>query len=1316
MGARPGVKLRSRPVRTYGAVQRSWSGAQDTTGKRGWWPQVASLDGGITPSVVSVIRFGGRIFLAGDFATVAGEVRLGFAALEADTGILVAGGWEAVFPGGSGFPQVLATDGTYLYAGGDFDTVNDEQGSGLVTEINGLAVNGLVRFDYNGNLDTTWNPSPNANPDIAVMVYNSDRSSLYIAGNGLTALNGIGRIRVAEILVSDGSATAWNPDPDDDVLAIAVDMDRELVYLGGKFLTLDAGGTPRLRVARTDYAGVVDTWAPDADDEVYALLLDGTGAYVGGLFTNIGVTPVGRGGGAFIDDQGEARSWDPLVDISVTRLAKYREFIFVGGNFTSCDAAARNGLALLHDADHWLGGNLDHDDWDPGLDTATVLDAFLLDRTLYVAGNFTSSSVSTNKLLQAISWPIFTDANSIYFSKAGDDANAGTEASPKLTPEGADAAKDDDHRYVVCQDGGTYDLVEPMTLTHAQTWKLPGGMFAEDGFTPTVQIRRGPVPGTYGARRSGRTKFSTGLPATFLYVQKNGDDASGTRGDVSLPYKTHAAAIADALTGDTIQTQDSGTYIEDLVIGNTALIFQAADGQVPLLQNGAGAIHFDVEGTGTLEMYGYVITDIPKTTGSMFYIKRNLTLWDCTISGNNICIQIPSTANLLTASLNGSIFHKVNAQVVLIQIKTATTVVDNCLFEGCAAFCSSAPFADIGYSLPVATNQTPPILVERTEFRDSRGFYSIYGSKGDQVGAVTPGILEVNRVLFTGSAARFCHGIGYVTTESNPLVVTDTTFNRLGGAAIYTPSGDAKITVKRCLADHCGGNGVYPSFWIASNRVAGASDVVFENCVSIRSTGTGFLFQVSGGATSYQGSLTLTRCVVLGAGGDGIDTYCQPANPSDSSQFTNITGCLVKGISSPNNSLRVVGGNPSRATVTYSVLDGLTGGAFTRGTGFFSGDPLFLDVSDGTENVGLSPESPAFNAFQNQSNIGLLAPLLEVTASVARFWIDGFILNGDLNTYDGIQADFGLAAPMESSWNTFDGLGPTGIQLASGSGSRNCFYSTNGTAISAADSGGVVSRNVGARCDGAFLVAGGTGSSFLNNTSYGCQYGEFDLFGALPAVSKNQVFSASAVLDYAGPNELTFSDVERKSTDATISGTRRAPLFRDLSTLDLRLQALKNGNFFDSPAVGLADDGGDAGAYDFYYGPGTVEWTLIEFMANGYVNPYWMPRHVWLSKMSEDVTFGGVTFSDASASGMEFTFEWPESAYMPQAQIDDLQAVFEATDSGGECQLSFDGGTEWIPVIRMLSSGFDWQELKPLTFAWDGAAMRLVRMVFRVQP
>ncbi len=1314
MAQRPGVKIRSRPVRTYDAAQLSWSGAQDVAGRRGWWPQLGVVSGPGSPYVSEVFRFGGRIIIAGDFNDVGGETRIAFAAIEADTGLVPTVGWSGTLNGG--FAQAFATDGTYLYVGGAFDEVDDGYGGGPVNTINGSPIAGLVRFDYDGVLDQTWNPVPNASPNISVLTYNQDRGTLYVGGSGLTSIGGQGRIRAAEIYVATGLATTWNPAPDDVVFAIVPDLDRELVYLGGDFLNL--GASPKVRLGRTDYAGTVEAWAPAPNDTVYDVLPDSKGAYAVGFFTSAGVTPAGRGGGAFLDDQGELRAWDPLADVSVKRIRRYREFLFLAGDFTSCDGVARNGLALVHDADHWRGGNQDHDDWDPGLDVADVQDVFLVDRTLYVAGTFTSSSVSANGLVQAISWPIFTDANSIFFSKAGDDADAGTEAAPKLTPEGADAARDDDHRYMVCLDSGTYDLSEPLSMAFAQTWQLPGGLFSADGFDPVLQIRRGTVPGTFGARKTGRTKFSTGLAATFLYVEKNGDDGSGTRGDPSKPFKTHAAAIVAALTGDTIQTQDSGLYIEDLVIGNKSLIFQAADGQLPVLQNGAGAIHFDVEGTGTLAMYGYTIADIPKTTGSCFYVKRNLTLWDCTVSGNNVCVQVPVSANTLTVSLNGSIFHKVNAQVVLLQKKDTTVLGDNVLFEGCSAFCPAQPFAVIGYFFTsLFVDQNPNITLSRVEFRDTQSLYTVY--MRNHTGAISftlQGTTEVNRSLFTASTPRLNHGVVYDCFVANPVILSDVTFQNLGGSAVYgIYPGDLTITANRVLADHCGRAGVYPAFWIASTRIASNADVYFADCVAIKPTGNGFLFQYPATVVSYQGRLDLIRCDVQGPGADGIAIYSAPANPASSAQWSYVDSCLIQGIPPSSVGFRATGGSPSRIFISYSVIQGNVVGGPTLSTGFAAGDPLFLDVTDGTENLGLSPNSQAFDAYQNQVNMGLRAPLLSITAAAARFWIDGFILAGDRNTYDGVGLAFGLVAPVEVSWDTFDGLGPQGAQLASGSDSRNCLYSTNGPAINAADSGGEVSRNVGARCTGAFLVVGGTNLKSQNNTAYRCQYGQFDLFGAQAAFSKNQIFSASSVLDYAGPNTIEDSDVERKSDDATITGTRRAPLFRDLASLDLRLQAINAGNFFDSPAVGLADDGGDAGAFAFFYGPGTVAWELTELMQGGFVNPYWVPRHVWLAKVSEDLTWGGVTYSDASASGLEFVFEWPENAYMPQAQVDALQAIYEATDSGGECQLSFDGGTTWIPVVRLLSSGFDWQELRPLTFAWEGAPMRLARMIFRVQ-
>jgi hypothetical protein len=149
----------------------------------------------------------------------------------------------------------------------------------------------------------------------------------------------------------------------------------------------------------------------------------------------------------------------------------------------------------------------------------------------------------------------------------------------------------------------------------------------------------------------------------------------------------------------------------------------------------------------------------------------------------------------------------------------------------------------------------------------------------------------------------------------------------------------------------------------------------------------------------------------------------------------------------------------------------------------------------------------------------------------------------------------------------------------------------------------------------------------------------------------------------------------------------------------------------DSPAVGLASDGRDAGAYEMTYGPLDKTWTLVSFATSGWRNPNTYIRKVNPVKLAEVDTFGGSTRSTAIAFKREFPLNWDGDTDMPAAQLTALKAIYETGD--GECQLSLDGGTTWIPVRVMRGTEFSYTEITGLPYSDDSVPTPVGEMVFR---
>src|SRR6185503_10659703 len=115
------------------------------------------------------------------------------------------------------------------------------------------------------------------------------------AGGSFTNIGGQSRNRIAALdaTVNTNMATAWDPNANSSVLALAVSG--TTVYAGGEFGLI--GGQLRSHIAALD--GTINTnmataWNPSAfyDTEisanVFALAVSGTTVYVGGSFLGIG--------------------------------------------------------------------------------------------------------------------------------------------------------------------------------------------------------------------------------------------------------------------------------------------------------------------------------------------------------------------------------------------------------------------------------------------------------------------------------------------------------------------------------------------------------------------------------------------------------------------------------------------------------------------------------------------------------------------------------------------------------------------------------------------------------------------------------------------------------------------------------------------------------------------------------------------------------------------------------------------------------------------------------------------------------------------
>ena len=222
----------------------------------------------------------GKILVGGEFyAGLGGGVRYFFGRLNAD------GSLDAAFaPGVDGSVYTIAVQGDgKILLGGLFTHAGGEFGD---TERNRIA-----RFNPDGSLDLTFNPG--ADNRVEVIAVQADGKILVGGifdglggGTGTTPRFNIGRINPDGIVDQD-----FIPGADGTVYTFAPQADGRIL-VGGAFTMLGGGGTgatPRQNIGRLNADGSIDPFNPGAEEDVRALAIQIDGnVLAAGTFSGLG--------------------------------------------------------------------------------------------------------------------------------------------------------------------------------------------------------------------------------------------------------------------------------------------------------------------------------------------------------------------------------------------------------------------------------------------------------------------------------------------------------------------------------------------------------------------------------------------------------------------------------------------------------------------------------------------------------------------------------------------------------------------------------------------------------------------------------------------------------------------------------------------------------------------------------------------------------------------------------------------------------------------------------------------------------------------
>lgn len=151
-----------------------------------------------------------------------------------------------------------------------------------------------------------------------------------------------------------GALEIWDPNPNDDVYALAVGDAG--VHLGGQFTSANAG-TPRSHAALVDATtGALLPWSPALSSTVYALGVSGGAVYVGNFFSPRVA--------AFDPATGAPLSWNPApLDDSgaalggaVLPLCGFGRVVFAGSYFSGAGSTPQSGMMSLGCAAESMSG------------------------------------------------------------------------------------------------------------------------------------------------------------------------------------------------------------------------------------------------------------------------------------------------------------------------------------------------------------------------------------------------------------------------------------------------------------------------------------------------------------------------------------------------------------------------------------------------------------------------------------------------------------------------------------------------------------------------------------------------------------------------------------------------------------------------------------------------------------------------------------------------------------------------------------------------------------------------------------------------
>ena len=301
-----------------GGVERTGLAALDAlTGEPlDWNPRVERASSS-QPLFFSIATSGSRVYIGGQFDKVNGESRLNFAEVDATTGAVTPLRIDI-----DGEVRTLALDGSTLYVGGVF---------GRVYPAN-VRRNGIAAIDLERGAVSDFAPAGGDENHVEVSEFAFDETTVYVGGK-FTEMDGLPRNAIAAIDRRTGRVTAWNPNITGFATCGMLVVDGPRLYASGAFPTIGGLADRNFVALERSTAAVLD-WAPPIHEGPSELAVHGSTLLLAGTFIGV-FEPFHVSRVCAVDaTTNTVLPWDPKPDESVSEMFVRGNRLYMCGNFT----------------------------------------------------------------------------------------------------------------------------------------------------------------------------------------------------------------------------------------------------------------------------------------------------------------------------------------------------------------------------------------------------------------------------------------------------------------------------------------------------------------------------------------------------------------------------------------------------------------------------------------------------------------------------------------------------------------------------------------------------------------------------------------------------------------------------------------------------------------------------------------------------------------------------------------------------------------------------------------------------------------------